>query len=95
MIDTNLVLQKAIQKGFNPKKISDYHHKNKSVSLDEYARNYRKTIFDQNKDVKIIYLDMLYWIYLREVYRKETQDSVYRRSTNEYNRRVNELLTRL
>jgi hypothetical protein len=75
MIKTNIVLQKAIEKGFNPKKIMEYHYKNKSVSLDEYARNYRKAIFEQNKDVKVIYLDMQYWIYLREVYLNETHDS--------------------
>ncbi len=74
MINSSIILEKALKQGFNPSIRQEYHHNHSEISLSQYSRNCRKQLYEENINVKKIYLDIKYWIYLRDVYLNNTNE---------------------
>ena len=76
MTKTDELLKKAIDAGFDPIKSKQFHWANQDGNLKSYASKYREVLTLEYASIKKIYLDMKYWIYLREVIFDEDDDKL-------------------
>lgn len=74
MINTKSLIQKALAKGFSPTERMAFHRNHQNENLTAYALKYRNELSSLYADYKKIYLDMKYWIYLREIANNEVDD---------------------
>lgn len=66
LLNPKHVIDKAIARGFSPLERQEFHARHCEKNLSEYAQECRGELLDRYSDRKVIYLDMKYWIYLRE-----------------------------